>query len=180
MKFLFSSILSAASRSLLLSTRLLGLRIDAVAVNCDVTDAREVALLATHPWVIEGIDVLVLNHGRYDRIDAKDLDLTHLRRTMSTNFEGAFLVWTPRPSVVNGEKYALSVVYKGTPTHVLIERNVKKGYLLINKNNYIKYLVLLFDEFNRAGVTVVVVSHNLSLISQLGHRIIFLKEGSLI
>ena len=67
--------------------------IDAVAANCDVTDAREVALLATHPWVIEGIDVLVLNHGRYDRIDAKKLDLDHLRRTMSTNFEGAFLVW---------------------------------------------------------------------------------------
>ena len=67
--------------------------IDAVAANCDVTDAREVALLATHPWVIEGIDVLVLNHGRYDRIDAKELDLDHLRRTMSTNFEGAFLVW---------------------------------------------------------------------------------------
>ncbi len=41
-------------------------------------------------------------------------------------------------------------------------------------------VMLLFDEFNRSGVTVVVVSHNLSLISQLGHRIIFLKEGSLI
>ena len=67
--------------------------IDAVAANCDVTDAREVALLATHPWVIEGVDVLILNHGRYDRIDAKELDLDHLRRTMSTNFEGAFLVW---------------------------------------------------------------------------------------
>tara|TARA_B100000700_G_scaffold225097_1_gene248300 strand:+ start:8920 stop:9645 length:726 start_codon:yes stop_codon:yes gene_type:complete len=67
--------------------------IDAVAANCDVTDAREVALLATHPWMAEGVDVLVLNHGRYDRIDAKDLDLGHLRRTMTTNFEGAFLVW---------------------------------------------------------------------------------------
>ena len=67
--------------------------IDAVAVNCDVTDPREVALLATHPWVMGGIDVLILNHGRYDRIDAKELDLDHLRRTMSTNFEGAFLVW---------------------------------------------------------------------------------------
>ena len=41
-------------------------------------------------------------------------------------------------------------------------------------------VMFLFDEFNRSGVTVVVVSHNLSLISQLGHRIIFLKEGSLI
>ena len=67
--------------------------IDAVAANCDVTGAREVALLATHPWMAEGVDVLVLNHGRYDRIDAKDLDLGHLRRTMTTNFEGAFLVW---------------------------------------------------------------------------------------
>jgi 3-oxoacyl-[acyl-carrier protein] reductase len=67
--------------------------VDAVAVNCDVTDAREVSLLATHPWVAAGIEVLVLNHGRYDRIDAKLLDIEHLRRTMSTNFEGAFLVW---------------------------------------------------------------------------------------
>ena len=67
--------------------------VDAVAANCDVTDAREVALLATHPWVSEGVDVLVLNHGRYDRIDAKSLDFEHLRRTMATNFEGAFLVW---------------------------------------------------------------------------------------
>lgn len=67
--------------------------VDAVAVNCDVTDPREVALLATHPWVMGGIDVLILNHGRYDRVDAKELDLDHLRRTMSTNFEGAFLVW---------------------------------------------------------------------------------------
>jgi 3-oxoacyl-[acyl-carrier protein] reductase len=67
--------------------------VDAVAANCDVTDAREVALLATHPWVIEGIDALVINHGRYDRIDAKDLDIDQLRRTMTTNFEGAFLTW---------------------------------------------------------------------------------------
>ena len=67
--------------------------VDAVAANCDVTDAREVALLATHPWVIEGIDALVINHGRYDRIDAKNLDIGHLRRTMTTNFEGAFLTW---------------------------------------------------------------------------------------
>ena len=67
--------------------------IDAVAANCDMRDPREVALLATHPWVIEGIDALVINHGRYDRIDAKKLDLDHLRRTMATNFEGAFLTW---------------------------------------------------------------------------------------
>ena len=66
---------------------------DAVAVNCDVTDSREVALLATHPWVAEKIDVLVLNHGRYDRVQVTDLQLNQLRTTMKTNFEGAFLVW---------------------------------------------------------------------------------------
>ena len=59
---------------------------------------QEVALLATHPWVIDGIDVLVINHGRYDRVDAKDLDIDHLRRTMTTNFEGAFLTQTPLKS----------------------------------------------------------------------------------
>ncbi len=77
--------------------------IDAVAVNCDVTDAREVALLATHPWVAAGIDILILNHGRYDRIDTKELDFAHLRRTMSTNFEGAFLVWEAVKSQLSGD-----------------------------------------------------------------------------
>ncbi|MDP7374009.1 MAG: SDR family oxidoreductase [Candidatus Poseidoniaceae archaeon] len=77
--------------------------IDAVAANCDVTDAREVALLATHPWVIEGIDALIINHGRYDRIDAKSLDLDHLRRTMTTNFEGAFLTWDAVKSNLTSE-----------------------------------------------------------------------------
>ena len=66
---------------------------DAVAVNCDVADSREVALLATHPWVAEKIDVLVLNHGRYDRVQVTDLQLNQLKSTMETNFEGAFLVW---------------------------------------------------------------------------------------
>ena len=35
----------------------------------------------------------VLNHGRYDRVQATDLQLNQLRSTMETNFEGAFLVW---------------------------------------------------------------------------------------
>ncbi len=46
--------------------------------------------------------------------------------------------------------------------------------------NLSREVMLLFDEFNRVGVTVVVVSHDLSLISQLGHRQIRLEEGGLI
>ena len=57
---------------------------DAVAVNCDVTDSREVALLATHPWVAEKIDVLVLNHGRYDRVQVTDLQLNQLLKLQHT------------------------------------------------------------------------------------------------
>ena len=38
----------------------------------------------------------------------------------------------------------------------------------------------LFDAFHRVGVTVVVASHDLALISRLRHRIITLKEGRLI
>jgi cell division transport system ATP-binding protein len=36
-----------------------------------------------------------------------------------------------------------------------------------------------FEEFNRVGVTTVVASHDLDLISQLGHRQITLKDGQL-
>ena len=53
----------------------------------------EVALLADHPWFASGLNVLVLNHGRYDRMAADELNHERLRQTMSTNFEGAFMVW---------------------------------------------------------------------------------------
>ena len=39
------------------------------------------------------IDVLVLNHGRYDRVSAAEMELDDLRRTMKANFEGAVNVW---------------------------------------------------------------------------------------
>ena len=73
--------------------RIRNMNVDAVAVNCDCSDAREISLLATHPWVVKGIDVLVLNHGFYERVLATELDLDKLQRTMSVNFEGSFSVW---------------------------------------------------------------------------------------
>ncbi|MEM1152828.1 MAG: cell division ATP-binding protein FtsE [Pseudomonadota bacterium] len=38
----------------------------------------------------------------------------------------------------------------------------------------------LFEEFNRVGVTVMIASHDLALISRLHHRIITLREGRLV
>ena len=80
---------------------------DALAVKVDCSDEAEVALLATHPWMSRSIEVLVLNHGRYDRTPASELNLMHLDRTMAVNFRGAFLVWhavaphlTPRARIV--------------------------------------------------------------------------------
>ena len=66
---------------------------DALAVKVDCSDGGEVGLLGIHPWMARGIDVLVLNHGSYERVPADELTLTTLRQTMSTNFEGAVSVW---------------------------------------------------------------------------------------
>lgn len=41
-------------------------------------------------------------------------------------------------------------------------------------------IMTLFQEFNRVGVTVLIASHDLALISRLRHRIITLREGRLI
>ncbi|MBP6725285.1 MAG: cell division ATP-binding protein FtsE [Halioglobus sp.] len=38
----------------------------------------------------------------------------------------------------------------------------------------------LFEEFNQVGVTVLIASHDLALISRLRHRIITLREGRLV
>ena len=41
-------------------------------------------------------------------------------------------------------------------------------------------IMQLFEEFNRVGVTVLIASHDLALISRLHHRIITLRDGSLV
>jgi cell division transport system ATP-binding protein len=41
-------------------------------------------------------------------------------------------------------------------------------------------IMALFEAFNRVGVTVVIASHDLVLISRLRHRILTLKEGRLV
>jgi cell division transport system ATP-binding protein len=38
----------------------------------------------------------------------------------------------------------------------------------------------LFEQFNQVGVTVLIASHDLALISRMRHRIITLRQGRLI
>ncbi len=66
---------------------------DALAVKVDCSDDGEVGLLGIHPWMAKSIDVLVLNHGAYNRVSAKEMTLDDLRKTMAINFEGAVSVW---------------------------------------------------------------------------------------
>lgn len=66
---------------------------DALAVKVDCSNIGEVGLLGIHPWMARGIDVVVLNHGTYQRIPADQLTVEILRSTMTTNFEGAVAVW---------------------------------------------------------------------------------------
>ena len=47
-------------------------------------------------------------------------------------------------------------------------------------SNLSREVMSLFEQFNRIGVTVLVASHDLGLISKLGHRVITLREGGLV
>jgi len=66
---------------------------DAVAIRVDCSDADEVALMGIHAWMAQSVEVLVINHGAYDRNDARELDSESVRRAMAVNFEGAVAVW---------------------------------------------------------------------------------------
>ena len=66
---------------------------DALAVKVDCANTGEVGLLGILPWMARGIDVLVLNHGAYERVPAQELTIESLRKTMAVNFEGAVAVW---------------------------------------------------------------------------------------
>jgi len=43
-----------------------------------------------------------------------------------------------------------------------------------------KEIMSIFEQFNDVGVTVLIASHDLDLISQLGHRVIELRDGELL
>ena len=66
---------------------------DALAVKVDCANQGEVGLLGIHPWMGRKIDVLVLNHGAYNRVAADQLTIEILRETMAVNFEGSVAVW---------------------------------------------------------------------------------------
>ena len=66
---------------------------DALAVKVNCADEGEVRLLSIHPWMERKIDVLVLNHGAYNRVAADQLTIKTLRETMAVNFEGSVAVW---------------------------------------------------------------------------------------
>ena len=71
---------------------------DALAVKVDCADSGEVGLLGQHPWMARKIEVLVLNHGIYNRIEGHKMTMEDLDKTMKTNFEGACLLYTsPSP-----------------------------------------------------------------------------------
>ena len=66
---------------------------DALAVKVDCSNQGEVSLLGIHPWMARKIEVLVLNHGAYNRVAADELTIDTLRETMAVNFEGSVAVW---------------------------------------------------------------------------------------
>jgi cell division transport system ATP-binding protein len=43
-----------------------------------------------------------------------------------------------------------------------------------------KEIMTLFEDFSQVGVTVLIASHDLALISQMHHRIITLREGRIV
>uniref|UniRef100_A0A451AMZ0 3-oxoacyl-[acyl-carrier protein] reductase n=1 Tax=Candidatus Kentrum sp. TUN TaxID=2126343 RepID=A0A451AMZ0_9GAMM len=63
------------------------------AIKIDCGHMEDIRLLAGHPWIRDGVHVLVLNHGMYERSPAEEQDLDALARTMAVNFHCAVAVW---------------------------------------------------------------------------------------
>ena len=56
---------SQAAESVIADLRADG--VDCVAAKVDCGDTDEVFILADHPWMKSGVDILILNHGMYER-----------------------------------------------------------------------------------------------------------------
>uniref|UniRef100_A0A450YEA3 3-oxoacyl-[acyl-carrier protein] reductase n=1 Tax=Candidatus Kentrum sp. SD TaxID=2126332 RepID=A0A450YEA3_9GAMM len=90
------------------------------AVKADFGRREDASLLAGHPWISDGVDVLVLNHGMYERSPAEEQDLNALAHTMKVNFHGAVAVWkTLSPNLRSNARIVVmgsQLGIKGNPT----------------------------------------------------------------
>ncbi len=93
--------------------------VDAVALKIDCSNPSEILLLSEHPWCQNGIEVLILNHGSYERVSATKLTENELRKSMEINFFGAFGIWNSVKNQLN-DKARMVVIgsqlgIKGSP-----------------------------------------------------------------
>ena len=83
--------------------------VDCVAAKVDCGNTDEVFILADHPWMKNGVDILVLNLGMYQRSSAKELTLDELELTMNVNFRGSVAVYTALSPHLNNSAKILSL-----------------------------------------------------------------------
>ena len=83
--------------------------VDCVAAKVDCGNTDEVFILADHPWMKNGVDILVLNHGMYQRSSAKELSLKELELTMDVNFRGAVAVYTALSPHLNNSAKIIAI-----------------------------------------------------------------------
>ena len=83
--------------------------VDCVATKVDCGNTDEVFILADHPWVKGGVDILVLNHGMYQRSSAKELTLDELKLTMDVNFRGSVAVYTALSPHLNNSAKIIAI-----------------------------------------------------------------------
>jgi len=83
--------------------------VDCVAAKVDCGNTDEVFILADHPWMKNGVDILVLNHGMYQRSSAKELSLKELELTMAVNFRGAVAVYTALSPHLNNSAKVIAI-----------------------------------------------------------------------
>ena len=83
--------------------------VDCVAAKVDCGNTDEVFILADHPWMKNGVDILVLNHGMYQRSSAKELTLDELKLTMDVNFRGSVAVYTALSPHLNNSAKIIAI-----------------------------------------------------------------------
>lgn len=83
--------------------------VDCVAAKVDCGNTDEVFILADHPWMKNGVDILVLNHGMYQRSSAKELTLDELELTMNVNFRGSVAVYTALSPHLNNSAKIIAI-----------------------------------------------------------------------
>jgi len=152
--------------------------------NLNKLTARKIPYLRRNIGIIFQDNRLLFDRTVFDNVALPLIIMGHTHREISRRVRAAL----DKVDLLSKEKVMPITLSGGEQQRIGIARAVvnKPPLILADEPTgnldptLSKEIMTIFEQFNAVGVTVLIASHDLDLISQMGHRVIELRDGILL